>query len=45
MKSGIVAVCASSTTDFTVAVGACETGIQDYFLEAFAVFTLKITYE
>jgi hypothetical protein len=45
MKSGIVAVCASPATDFAVAVGACETGIQDYFLEAFAVFTLKITYE
>jgi hypothetical protein len=45
MKGRIVAVCASSTTDFTVAVGACETGIQDYFLQALTVFALEVTHE
>ncbi len=45
MEGGIVTIGTASASDLPVAVGACETGIEDYLLEALAVSALETAYE
>ena len=42
MKCCIVTIRTPTTTDRTITVGTCKTGIYDYFLQAFSISALEI---
>ena len=45
VECSVVAVCAASAADFSVAVRACESCVQDNLLQALSIFTFEISYK